>query len=46
MSEPMSLVVRTADQTRRAELTLDGLETGADILPFHTPIRCLEDTVS
>lgn len=32
MSEPMSLVVRTADQTRRAELTLDGLETGADIL--------------
>jgi hypothetical protein len=32
MSEPMSLVVRTADQTRRAELTLDGHQTGADIL--------------
>jgi hypothetical protein len=32
MSEPMSLVVRTADHTRRAELILDGHQTGADIL--------------
>ena len=32
MAEPMSLVVRTADQTRRAELTLEPHQTGADIL--------------
>jgi hypothetical protein len=28
----MSLVVRTADQTRRAELSLDPASTGADII--------------
>ena len=28
----MKLSVRTADQTRRAELTLDGEQTGAEII--------------
>ena len=32
MSNEMSLVVRTADQTRRAELSLDPASTGADII--------------
>jgi hypothetical protein len=32
MSNEMSLVVRTADQTRRAELSLDPDSTGADII--------------
>jgi hypothetical protein len=32
MSSELSLIVRTADQTRRAELSLDGTSTGADIL--------------
>ena len=32
MSNELSLVVRTADQTRRAELSLDPSSTGADII--------------
>jgi len=32
MPNDMSLVVRTADQTRRAELSLDPASTGADII--------------
>jgi hypothetical protein len=32
MSNEMSLVVRTADQTRRAEVSLDPASTGADII--------------
>jgi hypothetical protein len=32
MSNEMNLVVRTADQTRRAELSLDPASTGADII--------------
>ncbi len=32
MPNEMSLVVRTADQTRRAELSLDPASTGADII--------------
>ncbi len=32
MSNELSLVVRTADQTRRAELSLDPASTGADII--------------
>jgi hypothetical protein len=32
MSQAFKLSVRTADQTRRAELTLDGKQTGAEII--------------
>jgi hypothetical protein len=32
MSNELNLVVRTADQTRRAELSLDEQSTGADII--------------
>lgn len=32
MSSELSLIVRTADQTRRAELNLESGSTGADIL--------------
>jgi hypothetical protein len=32
MTQPLKLYVRTADQTRRAELDLDGASTGADII--------------
>lgn len=31
-SNDLNLIVRTADQTRRAELNLDAQSTGADIL--------------
>ena len=32
MTQSLKLYVRTADQTRRAELDLDGSSTGADII--------------
>jgi hypothetical protein len=32
MTQSLKLYVRTADQTRRAELDLDGASTGADII--------------
>jgi hypothetical protein len=32
MTQPIKLYVRTADQTRRAELSLDPGSTGADII--------------
>jgi len=32
MNQPIKLYVRTADQTRRAELNLDPGSTGADII--------------
>lgn len=32
MTQPIKLYVRTADQTRRAELNLDPGSTGADII--------------
>jgi hypothetical protein len=32
MSNELTLVVRTADQTRRAELSLDGQSTGAEVI--------------
>jgi hypothetical protein len=32
MTTPIKLTVRTADQTRRADITLDGASTGADVL--------------
>ena len=32
MPNPITLTVRTADQTRRADITLDNHSTGADVL--------------
>lgn len=32
MTDGVRLTVRTADQTRRAEVTLDGASTGADVI--------------